>query len=249
MSKEYTLFKGSPENRIVRATIRRELGPTEAFVEHTHTGVCSTDLHLLDRGNALGHEGIGIVKELGDSAHVLSDVKVGDRVGLGWMQKYCGRCRPCLTGHDYLCENSTELWAANNETGSFGTASIWHVSALQPIPDAMESQYAAPLMCAGATVWGAMQRCKVMSHHRVGVLGVGGLGHLAIQFLAKSGCEVVVISSSNKKKDEALAYGADEYWAVDKCKEAAEQGSFRLLDHLLVCTGASPDYAAYVLPF
>lgn len=248
MAKEYTLYKGSADKRIVQTTVQRELGPTEALVRHTHTGVCSTDLHLLDRGAALGHEGVGVVEELGSAAHVVSAVKVGDRVGMGWMQRYCGRCRPCLTGHDSLCENGKELWAPGNETGSFGTSAIWDVSALHLIPETLESKYAAPLMCAGATVWGAMQRCGVRSHHRVGVLGVGGLGHLAIQFLAKSGCEVVVISSSDRKRDEAMEYGADEYWTVEKIKAAMEGGKFALLDHLLICTGAQPDFTTLVHP-
>lgn len=242
MSYEFTTFKGSSNGRIVETKIKRGLGPTEAIIRQTHSGVCSTDLHLSDRGNALGHEGIGIVEELGASAHLISDVKVGDRVGLGWMQKYCGKCRSCRGGLDSQCENSTELWAENNETGAFGRGNVWDVSALRKIPDELESKDAAPLMCAGATVWGAMQRCKIMSHHRVGVLGIGGLGHLAIQFLAKSGCEVVVLSSSDQKRKEAMQYGATEFYTINEIKAQASQ-SIELLNHLLVCTGARPDYS------
>lgn len=242
MAKEFLIFTGSSDKQLVERAIRRELGPVDALVRCTHSGVCSTDLHLADRSGALGHEGIGIVEELGDSAHLISDVKVGDRVGLGWVQKYCGKCRPCRGGYDSLCENSTELWAPNNDTGAFGTGGVWDVSGLHRIPDEIDSESAAPLMCAGATVWGAMQRCRVMSHHRVGVLGIGGLGHLAIQFLSKSGCEVVVISSSFRKKEEALGYGATEFWTSPEIQEA-KQRQFRLLDHLFICTGAQPKYA------
>ena len=244
MSKEFTIFKGSPNGKIVETQIKRSLGPTEAVIEQTHSGVCSTDLHLSDRGNALGHEGIGIVKELGASAHLISDIEVGDRVGLGWMQKYCGRCRSCRGGLDSQCESSTELWAAHNETGAFGTGNVWDVSALRKIPDELESKSAAPLMCAGATVWGAMQRCKVMSHHRVGVLGIGGLGHLAIQFLAKSGCEVIVLSSSEQKRNEAMQYGATEFYTIGEVRGSGSK-AMRLLNHLIICTGAQPDYSLY----
>lgn len=242
MSHEFTIFKGSPNGKIVETNIKRSLGPTEAVIRQTHSGVCSTDLHLSDRGNALGHEGIGIVEELGSSAHLISDVKIGDRVGLGWTQKYCGKCRSCRGGLDSQCEDSIELWAEKNETGAFGRGNAWDVSALRNIPDELESKDAAPLMCAGATVWGAMQRCKIMSHHRVGVLGIGGLGHLAIQFLAKSGCEVVVLSSSARKRDEATQYGATEFYTIDEIKNP-DSKRIRPLDHLIVCTGAQPDYA------
>ena len=101
------------------------------------------------------------------------------------------------------------------------------------------------------------ERCKVMSHHRVGIVGIGGLGHLAIQFLAKSGCEVVVFSSSDRKREEALEYGATEYHSIGDIKShrgetselytsqniKAARGSIRPLDHLLICTGAQPDYS------
>ncbi|KAK5166736.1 uncharacterized protein LTR77_008280 [Saxophila tyrrhenica] len=257
MSSEYITFKGSSSGKVVQTTLHPSPGPTEAVVRQTHSGVCGTDLHLSHTGAALGHEGIGIVESLGASAHLISDVKVGDRVGLGWMQKYCGKCRMCLSGFDSMCENSKELWAADNETGSFGKGNVWDVSALRKIPDELESKDAAPLMCAGATVWGAMQRCKVMSHHWVGVVGIGGLGHLAIQFLAKSGCEVVVFSSSDKKRGEAMQYGATEYHTIDEIKSQkgetselytsenikAARGSIKPLDHLFICSGAQPDYS------
>ena len=245
MAQEFTIFKGSPNKTIVTAKSQRDLGPTEAIIKQTHSGVCSTDLHLADRGTSLGHEGVGVVEKLGSHTHLVSDVKVGDRVGLGWIQKYCNKCRSCLKGLDSQCEDSKELWAAHNETGAFGYGGVWDVSALRKIPPEIESKHAAPLMCAGATVWGAMQRCRVMSHHRVGVLGIGGLGHLAIQFLAKSGCEVIALSSSDAKKSEAFAYGATEYYTLSDLESDGGK-SMRPLDHLFVCSGAQPDYGKCV---
>ena len=241
MAREFTIFKGLANEKVVETKVRLELGPTEAVIKQTHSGVCSTDVHILDRGSALGHEGVGIVEALGPYTYLISDIKVGDKVGYGWNQKYCGKCRPCRAGYDSICANVKELWAPDNETGSFGTGGIWDVSGLHKIPDELESKHAAPLMCAGATVWGAMQRGKIMSHHRVGVVGVGGLGHLAIQFLAKSGCEVVVISSSDRKKGEAFELGATEFRVV-KDVEKFKEKPFQPLDYLMICTGAQPDY-------
>jgi D-arabinose 1-dehydrogenase-like Zn-dependent alcohol dehydrogenase len=83
----FTLFFGSPSGGIKKKTVHHSLGPTEALIRQTHSGVCATDLELADRDAALGHEGIGIVEELGSAAHLLSDVKVGDRVGFGWVSR------------------------------------------------------------------------------------------------------------------------------------------------------------------
>ncbi|KAK4552844.1 hypothetical protein LTR86_010178 [Recurvomyces mirabilis] len=240
----FTMFTGSSDGTIVEAKLSTKLGPKDALVKQTYSGVCSTDLHLSEKPCALGHEGVGIIEEMGAMAHLWTDLKIGDRVGFGWMQSYCGQCRSCLIGRDGLCEKGKELWAPDNNTGSWGFGGVWDVTALRKIPDSLESKYAGPLMCAGATVWGAMQRGKIMSHHRVGVLGIGGLGHLAIQFLAKSGCEVVVLSSSDRKKQEAFDLGATEFHTADAIKGDPE--GLEPLTHLMVCTGAQPDYAVYM---
>lgn len=244
MDRSFTMFTGSPDGQIVQATLTTSLGPNDVVVRHILSGVCSTDLHLANHSNALGHEGVGVIEEMGEHAHLNTDLKLGDRVGLGWMQSYCGRCRSCATGMDSLCENGKELMAPNNKTGSWGFGAVWDATALRKIPDEIESKHAGPLMCAGATVWGAMQRGQIMSHHRVGVLGVGGLGHLAVQFLAKSGCEVVVISSGEKKKEEAFELGATEFHTTSSIKDSPQ--SLEPLTHLMVTTGAQPVYAEYV---
>jgi D-arabinose 1-dehydrogenase-like Zn-dependent alcohol dehydrogenase len=95
MTLEFSLLKGSKDGNIVPATSRRELGRNEAFVKITHSGVCGTDEHYLHAGVGLGHEGVGVVQEIGTDVKA---IKVGDRVGFGWVHKICGRCEPCLTG-------------------------------------------------------------------------------------------------------------------------------------------------------
>ena len=95
MTIEFTVFKGSESGEIVEGKSRRELGGTQAIVRITHSGVCGTDLHVLHMGIALGHEGVGIVTEIGSD---VTSVKVGDRVGFGYMHYFCGECEPCLAG-------------------------------------------------------------------------------------------------------------------------------------------------------
>ena len=94
MSVDFTVFKGSKDG-IVKATTHRELGPTEALVQITHSGVCATDAHFLHSDMGLGHEGVGIVKQVGPQ---VTAVKVGDRVGFGFVHYCCGYCDPCLNG-------------------------------------------------------------------------------------------------------------------------------------------------------
>lgn len=95
MDIDFDVYKGSANGSIHKETTHRELGDTEAIVQLTHSGVCGTDEHYLHQDMGLGHEGVGIVKEVGRRVRA---VKVGDRVGFGWVQYYCGQCEPCLTG-------------------------------------------------------------------------------------------------------------------------------------------------------
>ena len=95
MATEYVVYKGSPSGNIVKTTGHLTVGPTQALVQITHSGVCGTDEHYLHAGIGLGHEGVGIVKEVGPS---VTSVKVGDRVGFGWIHYVCGHCTTCLSG-------------------------------------------------------------------------------------------------------------------------------------------------------
>ena len=178
MATEFTVFKGSESGDIVESKGSRTAGPTEALVEISHCGVCGTDEHYRHAPMGLGHEGVGIIKELGSEASKLSDLKIGDRVGMGWRQKFCGYCKPCLLGATMQCENGIEFGTANLDQGCWGTAVAWDVSALVRIPDEISSADAGPLMCGGATVWGPLYQYGLKAGDRIGVVGIGGLGHL-----------------------------------------------------------------------
>jgi D-arabinose 1-dehydrogenase-like Zn-dependent alcohol dehydrogenase len=131
---------------------------------------------------------------------------------------------------------------AEVDQGSLATYAVWKAGFLFAIPDAIKSEDAAPLMCGGATVFNALQLHGVRSTDRVGIVGVGGLGHLAIQFAAAMGCEVVVFSGTDNKKEESIKLGAKEFYATKGLKELKVEP----LDHLLVCTSVQPDWSMYL---
>jgi D-arabinose 1-dehydrogenase-like Zn-dependent alcohol dehydrogenase len=146
----------------------------------------------------------------------------------------------CLLGIDAYCLNSNQFGSANHDQGCFGTGVAWDVSALHKIPDEIASEYAGPLMCGGATVWGPLYQHGIKAGDRVGIVGIGGLGHMAIQFASKMGMDVVVFSSTEDKKEEALKFGANEFVAT---KGLTTFEGVKPIDFLLITTSAQPDYA------
>jgi D-arabinose 1-dehydrogenase-like Zn-dependent alcohol dehydrogenase len=147
-------------------------------------------------------------------------------------------------GNQSQCTNSTYFGTANQDQGCFGTAVAWDVSALFKIPDALSSESAGPLMCAGATVWSPLYDRGARAGDRVGIIGVGGLGHLAIQFASKMGMDAVVFSSTNSKEKEARDFGASEFYAtagVEKFEGITK------LDVLLITTNAVPNLSLLVI--
>ncbi|KAL3417974.1 alcohol dehydrogenase [Phlyctema vagabunda] len=182
----------------------------------------------------LGHEGVGIVEELGPDAKVL---KKGDRVGWGYETFACGHCIECLEGAETFCPDRDLYGSDNFDQGSFATHGIWHESFLHIIPESIDSVSAAPLQCGGATIFTALIGTKPTDV--VGVMGVGGLGHLAIQFAAKMGFRVIVLSGTDRKKDEAHRLGAHEFIATKGAKELTTPYP---INRLLVTTSAQPDW-------
>ncbi|KAH7322609.1 NADP-dependent alcohol dehydrogenase [Stachybotrys elegans] len=243
MAIEFTVFKGSSTGDIVESHGRREAGPTQVLVKITHSGLCGSDEHFRHADQGLGHEGVGVIVEVGSRVHEVSDFKVGDRVGMGWHQKFCGHCKQCVTGHHTLCTNAQSFGGANLDQGTFGTGVAWDVSTLNKIPDEIASEDAGPLMCGGATVWDPLYTSGIKPGERVGIMGVGGLGHLAIQFAAKMGLQPVVFSSSDSKKEEALKFGAAEFH-VTAGKDKLE--GIEPVDLMLITTSFLPDLTLYL---
>ncbi|KAK9311459.1 chaperonin 10-like protein [Lipomyces starkeyi] len=232
----FTVFKGQPSG-IPKESITTkpdELTGDNVFVKVTASGLCGTDLHYMHLDMVLGHEGVGIVEAVGPDCRFL---KKGDRVGWGYEVDSCGHCLECLQGTETFCPERSLYGVKNFDQGSFASHAIWREAFLHPIPDGLSDVDAAPLQCGGATTFTALDNIKPSD--TVGILGVGGLGHLAIQFAAKMGCRVVVLSGSDRKRDEAFRLGAHEFIAT---KGATELKVSWPLNRLLVTAAAPPNW-------
>ncbi|KAJ7071994.1 putative NADP-dependent alcohol dehydrogenase C 2 [Mycena amicta] len=238
---EFTVFKGSPSGHIVETKTRLDApSGKQVLLRITHSGICGTDEHYKTTDMVLGHEGVGIVEAVGEA---VTRLKVGDVVGWGYMHKTCGECESCLKGQDQYCTYREWYGTHNFHQGSFGSHAIWDDTFLFKIPPALAPELAAPLMCSGSTTFGVIEAYNIRPTDRVGVIGVGGLGHLAIQFLAKMGSEVVVFSSSDSKKEEATRLGAKEFHAT---KGVEKFENVKPLDHLIITTSFLTDWKPFV---
>ncbi len=170
----------------------KPLGDSQIEIEISHCGICHSDIHLIDNGLGItkypfvpGHEIIGTIKTVGSRVH---NFKVGDRVGVGWQSDSCGECEFCEVGDQNLCAKmeSTCVTQYGGYAKSFRVSANFAVL----IPAKIDSRSAAPLMCGGVTVYQPLCYYEVEHQMRVGVVGIGGLGHLALQFLNGFGCEV-----------------------------------------------------------
>jgi uncharacterized zinc-type alcohol dehydrogenase-like protein len=187
-----------------------ELKPDQIEIDVIACGVCHSDLSMLNnewRMSAYplvpGHEVVGTVARTG--GHV-KHLKVGDTVGLGWFSGSCMTCDRCMSGNHNLC-------ASNEQTivgrfGGFADKVRCNAEWAVPLPPGLDARKVGPLFCGGITVFNPIVQFDVKPTDRVGVIGIGGLGHLALQFLNKWGCEVTAFTSSDAKRDEALAMGA-----------------------------------------
>lgn len=225
-----------------------KLDEHDVRVSVTHCGLCYTDVHGIDDLWGItpfpfvpGHEIVGHVSEVGPA---VTDFKEGDRVGVGWQGRSCGRCEGCLGDEEHLCAEVAEN-AAWSPYGGFSTSFKVDSRFAYQLPEAMPSEEAAVMLCAGLTVYSPLRTYGVGPSHRVGVIGVGGLGHLAIQFAHALGCDVTAISSSPGKEEEARALGADHFiLAGDKAAIKRHELTF---DMLLYTAHADLDWTPLML--
>lgn len=189
------------------------LGADEVEISVTHCGVCHTDIHLIDNDLGIsayplvpGHEAVGTVTAVGTEVRT---VELGQRVGVGWQRGACNECECCRQGLQNLCAQSRPTCLAGY--GGFGKTLRVDRRFAIPIPDAMESAIAAPLLCAGISVYAPLSRL-VRPASRVGVIGIGGLGHLALQFARVMGAEVFAFSTRSDKREQARRFGAHHFF-------------------------------------
>jgi D-arabinose 1-dehydrogenase-like Zn-dependent alcohol dehydrogenase len=215
------------------------LGPKEILLKITHSGLCGTDVHGIQFNSVLGHEGIGIVEAVGSDVQQL---KIGDRAGGGFLRNSCGHCKYCLGGQDMWCYER-DIYLESDRSRLNGTFADYYIGTetyLYKIPDAISSEHAAPLQCAGATVYSAITD-NVKPGQRVGLVGIGGLGHLAIQFAAKLGSQVVVFSTTQAKEQEAREFGATEFYLTQEPSKISKP-----VDVLIIAGSTYPDWEKYV---
>ncbi len=211
----------------------RELGPNEVDVQVTHCGICHTDVAMVDNEWGMsqypvvpGHEVVGTVLAMG-SAVDASRLGIGQRVGVGALCGSCMKCEWCEAGKQHVCPNVVGTVMGEHKGGFASVVRVddWRFAHI--LPEEIASEDGGPLMCAGTTVFTPLLRYDVKPTDRVAVVGIGGLGHLAVQYLAKWGCDVTAISSTHDKDEQAHGFGARQFIATrdtDELKKAA--GSF-----------------------
>lgn len=190
------------------------LGPFDCLLRVLACGLCSSDLHMIDNHWGMsryplvpGHEVVGEVADIGSR---VSQLSVGDRVGVGWQRSACFQCHDCLRGAEHLCNQGYQALLADGY-GGFAEYMVADSRFCFPIPGGLPTDLAGPLLCGGITVYSALQAAGMTSGQEaqeIGVIGLGGLGHLAIQFAAKSGHRVTVFTSSEDKAAAASQMGA-----------------------------------------
>jgi alcohol/geraniol dehydrogenase (NADP+) len=222
------------------------LARDEVEVKISHCGICHSDIHLLDNDWGItdypfvpGHEIVGTVRALGEDVRGLSK---GQRVGIGWQRSACLQCEYCVRGFENLCPQIKDTCVSNHG----GFAESIHIDSrfVFPLPDALDSETAAPLLCGGVTVYSALNHYGVRPSMKVGVIGIGGLGHLALQFANAMGCEVTAFSSTPQKEPEARGLGAHHFVFDDDSQTLEKVASTQ--DFILSTVSADLNWESYV---
>jgi uncharacterized zinc-type alcohol dehydrogenase-like protein len=239
----------------VRTTIeRRAVGPRDVLIEIRYAGICHSDIHTV-RGEwgtvpyplTVGHEIVGRVAEVG--AEVTRHA-VGNRVGVGCMVNSCRECENCRAGQEQYClKGNIQTYAGVDRDGTvtqggYSTHIVVDEDFVLRVPESIPYEAAAPLLCAGITTYSPLAHWNAGPGRRVAVVGMGGLGHMAVKIAVAMGAEVTVLSQTLGKKDDGLAFGAEHYYATrDLATFAALENTF----DLIINTVSVPiDMAAYL---
>lgn len=224
-----------------------ELGSEQVDVKVINCGICHSDLSMMNNDWGMtaypivpGHEIIGEVVAAGDA---VKNIKVGDKVGVGWFSGSCMSCHECMDGSHHLC--SSAEYTIGGRHGGFADYVRSHWSWAIPLPEGIDMDKAGPLLCGGITVFNPIIIAGVKATDKVGVIGIGGLGHMALKFLNKWGCEVIAFSSNPTKKESILAMGATKVVDSTNPEELAKiAGS---LNFILNTTNVTLDWNSYLV--
>ncbi|MCB1169967.1 MAG: NAD(P)-dependent alcohol dehydrogenase [Leptospiraceae bacterium] len=223
-----------------------EMGAEEVDIKVEYCGICHSDLSMINNEWGMtryplvpGHEIIGTVEAVGPQA---KGVNVGDRVGLGWMAGSCMHCDQCMKGSHNLCSSLQQTIVGRH--GGFADFVRCHWSWAIQIPEGLDGAKAGPLLCGGITVFRPIDMNNVKPTARAGVIGIGGLGHMAVQFLNKWGCEVTAFSSNPDKTEEIKKLGA--HHVVNSRDSKAMKRLAGTLDLIINTANVSMDWDSYI---
>ncbi|GGK51046.1 NAD(P)-dependent alcohol dehydrogenase [Nocardia camponoti] len=236
---------------------RRDVGPDDVLIDVKFAGICHSDIHTArnEWGGTNypcvpGHEIAGIVAAVGSDVR---DFKVGDRVGVGCLVGSCGVCAPCLAGEEQYCAKGA-TWTYNSRVpesaqsngytlGGYSTQIVVSESFVVGIPEGIGLDVAAPLLCAGVTLYSPLKHWNAGPGKKVAIIGMGGLGHVGVKIAHALGAEVTVLSQSLRKRDDGLRMGADHYYATaDRETFRSLRGQFDLIINTVSANLPIDDY-------
>ncbi|MDA3903298.1 MAG: NAD(P)-dependent alcohol dehydrogenase [Desulfuromusa sp.] len=222
------------------------LGRNDVEIAVEHCGICHSDLSMLDNEWGItqyplvpGHEVVGTISAVGEG---VNNLQVGMQVGLGWQSGYCMTCSSCLEGDHNLCAGA--LGTIVGRHGGFADRVRAQAASVVALPNNIDIQSAGPLFCGGITVFNPLVQFDVKPTSKVAVIGIGGLGHMALQFLNAWGCEVTAFTSSEAKQAEALELGA--HHAINSRNLAEIEAAAGQFDLILSTVNVTLDWNAYV---
>lgn len=224
-----------------------ELQPHQVEVKVEYCGLCHSDISVINNDwkssvypVVAGHEIIGTIVQLGSEAKGL---KVGQRVGIGWTAESCQYCDPCVSGQQVLCSGEKKATIVDH-AGGFADKVRAGWQWVIPLPEDLDPESAGPLLCGGITVFDPILKHRIQAIHHVGVIGIGGLGHMAIKLLKAWGCEITAFTSNLDKTEELEGMGADHVVnSRDLQAIKSQRGKF---DLLLSTVNVTLDWQAYL---
>lgn len=231
---------------------RRSIGSHDVEIKINYCGICHSDIDAVAHGFAPypivpEHEITGVVTSVGNQ---VTKYKIGDRVGVGCFVDSCGECRFCQAGQEQFCEKGAVVvfaspdYEGNITQGGYAEKIVVKEDFVLSIPDTLELDVASPLLCAGITTYNPLKRYGVGPGKRVAIIGLGGLGHIAVQFAHSMGADVTVLGHSASKQSEAIQFGANSYEILrEEADFARLAGQF---DFILNTTAVNLDVDAYV---
>ncbi|GLW33747.1 NAD(P)-dependent alcohol dehydrogenase [Actinoplanes regularis] len=240
---------------LVRTTVeRRDPGPRDVLIEIRYAGICHSDIHTV-RGEwgevayplTVGHEIVGHVVEVGAE---VTKHKIGDRVGVGCMVNSCRECENCRAGLEQYCTGGNVGTYASVDRdgtitqGGYSTHVVVDEDFVLRVPENIPIEAVAPLLCAGITTYSPLAHWNAGPGKKVAVIGMGGLGHMAVKIAAAMGAEVTVLSQTLSKKDDGLAFGAENYYATSD--PATFEALANTFDLIINTVSAQTDINAYL---